>query len=369
MTVGGSRGTVTCDTDARTPTTLVVIGGGVAGCAAAVAAAATGATVVLCESTGHLGGVAARGEHRTLCGLAAIDATTPELLEAELTGAWLPYIATGAPYAQGRVWLWPTAAERLQAGLRARLDAAGVHLRLHTAVTGVHVVAGSIAALRIGDETIAAQVVIDASGAGAVAALIGAATVPPSQWPAWRGVLHLPTLGSGKAERVRALATAQHALGTAAALALTPLAAGDWQLSLDVPPGTPAALAAAAGERIADALGGTLVAGAIAVAHRDDGRPAAQLGLDELFASHDRGLCWAAWPREEHGSDGITWTWPPADRHGVPERAAHLIDGPANLWLAGRGLAVSAAAASALRVTGTALAIGAAVGLRATLDR
>ena len=53
---------------------VVVIGGGIAGCAAAVAAARSGAQVQLLEAAHHLGGVAVRGEHRTLCGLAAIDA-------------------------------------------------------------------------------------------------------------------------------------------------------------------------------------------------------------------------------------------------------------------------------------------------------
>jgi hypothetical protein len=40
----------------------------------------------------------------------------------------------------------------------------------------------------------------------------------------------------------------------------------------------------------------------------------------------------------------------------------HLPDGPENLWLIGKGMAVEPAASAALRVTGTCLALGAAVG-------
>jgi hypothetical protein len=113
---------------------------------------------------------------------------------------------------------------------------------------------------------------------------------------------------------------------------------------------------------VADALGGELLACACRLAHRDRGRPAARFGLAELFAERERGLCWAAWPREEHLPDGIAWMWPPADRHGVPEAATRPLGGPANLWCVGKGMPVSAEAAAALRVTGTCLALGAAVG-------
>ena len=117
--------------------------------------------------------------------------------------------------------------------------------------------------------------------------------------------------------------------------------------------------------RVAEALGGSLIACAWQVADRDGGRPASALGLDELFATGERGLCWAAWPREEHGPTGVAWTWPPRDRHGVPECVARPAGWPANVWCVGRGVAVTAEAASALRVTGTCLALGTAVGARA----
>ncbi|HYE06844.1 MAG TPA: FAD-dependent oxidoreductase [Planctomycetota bacterium] len=339
---------------------MLVVGGGVAGCAAAVGAARAGATVTLVEATRHLGGVAAQGEHRTLCGLAAIDAARPELIEPELTAAWTARLATGAPYRAGRVWLWPTDADALQAGLAAGLREHAIAMRFAATLDAVEI-AERVVAVRIAGERVAVDAVIDASGRAAVAALAGCAVEDARQWGAHRSVLRL-ALGAGKAERVRALATARAALGGDAAIALTPLAPERWQLSLDQPPGAHAAVAAAQAQRVALALGGELVACARVVGERDQGRPPARLGLAELFASRDRGLCWAAWPREEHRADGVAWTWPAADRHGVPEIVARPLGAPAGLWLAGKALAVDVAAAAALRVTGTALAMGGAIG-------
>src|SRR5580658_10391362 len=76
---------------------VVVIGAGISGCAAAGALAGLGAEVLVLEAGRHLGGVAVAGEHRTLCGLAPIDAPTAELLEPGLVAAWLPYLADGGP--------------------------------------------------------------------------------------------------------------------------------------------------------------------------------------------------------------------------------------------------------------------------------
>lgn len=349
---------------------VAVIGGGVAGCAAAVAAAEAGASTILVEATCMLGGVAVQGEHRTLCGLAPIDAPVPELLEPSLTSTWIQLLGTGRPFRQGRVWLWPTDAATLQAGLRRRVSASGVDLR-----PGIRVVAAEASSngmrLRLGDgSAIDAAVVIDASGSGSMSRLLSLPWGGPSQWPAHRSLLHLPSLGSGIAARITAMRGAQAATGGDAALALVPVdvAAGRWQLSLDVAPGTTVAQAAVLGERIAQALGGVVLSVATAIAQRDGGRPLATLDEPELFATRERGLCWAAWPREAHGADGVTWSWPTADRHGVPENAARIPGAGERVWCVGKGSAVTAAAAAALRVTGTCLAMGAAVGQRAALS-
>jgi FAD dependent oxidoreductase len=349
---------------------VVVIGAGVAGCAAAVAAAEAGAPTILLEATRMVGGVAVQGEHRTLCGLAPIDAAAPELLEPTLTSAWLPLVSTGPGYRQGRVWLWPTTAATLQRGLLQRVVAARVDLRLDARVLGAEESAAGIRLHLRDGSLIDAAAVIDASGAALVAGLLELPCAAPVQWPAHRSLLHLPGLAGGTAARIAALRQAQAASAGDAAIALVPvdLAAGSWQLSLDVAPGSTVAQAAVLAERIAQALGGTLVSMACALAKRDDGRPLATLDEAELFATRERGLCWAAWPREAHGADGITWSWPTTDRHGVPERAARIPGASVRVWCVGKGSAVSADAATALRVTGTCLAMGAAVGQRAALS-
>jgi 2-polyprenyl-6-methoxyphenol hydroxylase-like FAD-dependent oxidoreductase len=349
---------------------VVVIGGGVAGCAAAVAAAKSGVPTILIEATRQLGGVAVQGEHRTLCGLAPIDAAAPDLLEPDLTGEWIPFIATGTAIRHGRVWLWPTTAPAMQAGLRRRLADVGVACRMGIVVVAAEVLDG-VSRLHLSDGRVAeAAAVVDASGGPTLARLLGLPCTGPTQWPAHRSRLHLPGLGTGTAARVAAVRRAQAASGGDAALALVPLdpTAHLWQLSLDVLPGSALSAAAATAERIATALGGSVIDQAVAIAERDHGRPIAALGLDGLFSERERGLCWAAWPREEHGPAGITWTWPVHDRHGVPERAVRIPGTPAGIWCVGKGTAVTAEAAAALRVTGTCLALGTAVGRRAALS-
>jgi hypothetical protein len=214
-----------------------------------------------------------------------------------------------------------------------------------------------------------AGAVIDASGAAVLARLFGLPCATPQQWPAHRSLLHLPGLTSGTAARITALRQAQAASGGAAAIALVPvdLASATWQLSLDVVPTSTVSQAATLAECIAQALGGAVITMACSLAHRDDGRPLASLDEEELFATRERGLCWAAWPREAHGADGITWSWPLADRHGIPELAARIPGASKRCWCVGKGAAVTATAAAALRVTGTCLAMGAAVGQRAAL--
>jgi glycine/D-amino acid oxidase-like deaminating enzyme len=342
---------------------VVVIGGGVSGCAAATAAAEAGASVTLIEARSHLGGAAARGEHRTLCGLGIIDASRPDLLEPELTASWLPLIATGKPFRQGRVWLWPTDSQSLQAGLRQRLERAGVQPQLGVSVTALESDENRVCVMRTDAGSIRFRNLIDASGRGAVCDLLGLARSESRQWSSHRSVLRFSNGDvNERAQRLRLLAAAQQASGGAATIALTPMADRLWQLSLDVAIGTSVAAAAASAERIALAVGGELVACGCAIADRDEGRPQAQLTCAELFATAERGLCWAAWPREQHGPNGTDWTWPPRDRHGIDVRAVRLADGPENCWFIGKAMPVDAEAAAALRVTGTCLALGAALG-------
>jgi hypothetical protein len=100
------------------------------------------------------------------------------------------------------------------------------------------------------------------------------------------------------------------------------------------------------------------------VAERDSGRPPGVMTIDDLFSQRERGLCWAAWPAEDHRLDGVIWTWPRSDRYGLSEAITTIDGGPANLWCVGRGLPVSPRAASARRVIGTCLTLGSVMGER-----
>ena len=345
---------------------ILVIGGGVAGCAAAVALAQQGVPVVLYEASNAVGGVAARGEHRTICGLAPIDAVSPILMEPEFVCAWLPFVTTGPAYRHGRVWLWPTTALTLMTGLQQRLAHASVVIHYQTRVTAMATDKGQVISVTSTTHgTVPVRGVIDASGAGISARLLGLPIADATQWPAHRSILSLPNLGMNKAARVRALHLAQQAIRSDAALALSPVGEDRWQLSIDVPPTTTLAHAANLSDAIATALGGQVWTQAITIAVRDEGRPAAQLDVATLFAQTERGLCWASWPQEHHHAHGTTWLWPAQNRHGIPPSAVQLNHGPRNLWLIGKGMPVDDAAASALRVTGTCFALGAAVAAQA----
>ncbi len=341
-------------------TRVVVIGAGVAGCAAAVAAAHAGAEVFLVEASHHVGGVAAQGEHRTMCGLAPIDAAHPELLEPAVQ-PWLDEIATGEPWRQGRVWLWPTSAEALQRGCRQRLSAAGVHVCTGMQVDACDIIDDAVLTVASGKQRWNCDAWIDASGGSAVAQVLQATIRPAQAWGAWRAEIAI-ALEPGLAARRRVLAQIATALAVPVATALVPLAPGRWQFSLDVPLATSAAQAAQWVDLAMAAVGGRVLQGACHVARRDTGGWAGHVSAKELFATQERGWSWAAWPVEAHGADGVTWRWPEVARHGIPRLATTPTVGWKNGAVIGRGMPVAADAIAALRVIGTQLGLGTAVG-------
>lgn len=327
--------------------TVVVIGGGMAGVAAAVAARQGGRHVVLLERSRILGGEAVRDGHRTLCGLAPIDAAFPDLLEPELTGPWVPRLTTGAPFRRGRVWLWPTHPGQLLAGLTRGLADAGVEVHL-----GVEARLGAEGLVEMTTGNLHPRTVIDASGM----ALAQGRHRPPAQWGACRLELTAPIEDTPEGQR-RALRRLAHLTPWAA---LESLGSGRWQLSLDIPDPAPATTQDCAEAAVA-ALGGILETPVVTVASRDAGGYAG-ISMADLFDVDQRGLAWAAWPSEVHEATGVRWTWPPRDRHGMPLSLVKPADAPPWLWCCGRGLAAAPDAAGALRVTGTALALGSALG-------
>lgn len=163
---------------------LAVVGGGPAGVAAATVAAEGGLSVALVEKYGFCGGAAVAGMSGTICGmyLASDTSRVPEQVVFGFTERFRAELhARGGltdPQVYGKTWtvthdplVWREAADGL-------LEAAGVRLFLHTAVTGVLVDAGNthhgvVMESNAGRATIRARRTIDASGDAAVVARAG----------------------------------------------------------------------------------------------------------------------------------------------------------------------------------------------------
>ncbi|TVR42842.1 MAG: FAD-dependent oxidoreductase [Planctomycetota bacterium] len=348
---------------------IAVIGGGVAGCAVAWAAARRGAELRLYEASDALGGVARQGDHRSLCGLAAIDAAQPELLEPDLSAPWLAQVATGAPQRRGRVWLWPSHGQALAAGLDRLCAHAGVKIQLGSSLKslGRH---GQGYVLNLSDGSWLADDLVDASGGGEVAAMLDLAQRSAGQWGALRGTIALApdlvTAWCDPQQRPALLRRLYRALGKEGAqppaLSLEPADQGLWQLGVDAASWSEVALAK--WQVAAQALEARVVQGPQEFVSRDGGGHAGELSLDQLFAQEQRGLCWLAWPYEWHDAGGVRWRWPSRAFYGLPPTVLQPYADHPQFYAIGRGMAVSPAAAAALRVTGSAWHIGAALGQR-----
>jgi len=332
---------------------VIVIGAGVAGVAAAVAARKAGATVQVVEQSAQVGGVAVSGHHLTICGLSPIDATTPELIEPQATAWWIPRLTNGVPFRRGRVWLWPTTPDRLASGLRTALDELAIPL-----LTSCVPTIDADGNVRGADQCWQPRAVIDASGSAwwnATANTVRSAI----QCGAWRAELEL-TLANTPANRRAALRRIAH---LSPGIAFEPCADNRWQLSLDIIGDAHHASACMA--EAARLISATVISHTSAIAERDVGGYAG-IGLRELFSCTTRGLAWAAWPSEVHDANGVHWQWPAGDRHGCPPSLVKPLHAPDWLWCCGKGLAAAPEAAAALRVIGTGLALGNAVGTLVT---
>ena len=398
---------------ARTPDVLVV-GGGAAGLAAALAAARAGASTLLLERYGFLGGTLSAVTLGTLCGayLVAGDehATIVGGLYADLVAR---HTARGAALPPRR-WLKNVSIPYDPTALRHEADrmaqSGGVELLLHTLVVDARVQGGRVTAVIIenkaGRSAIVPRIVIDASGDGDVAARAGAAftvgedgaTQFASTMLRFGGVdvarfLELPR--AGRLERLERAAADGYALPrTSAGLQVHP---NDGVVHANVtrirqPDGSsydlldPWALTAAEieGRRQAYLYEEVLqryMPGFERARIVDMG---AHLGVREtrlvegdyrLTEADVRGcakpadtIACCAWPMEMHGADrGTVWDWlPEGDWFGIPYRAL-TVKGFDNLLVAGRNLSATHAAQSSARVAATCMAMGEAAGTAAAL--
>ena len=166
---------------------VAVIGGGPAGLAAALAAAASGATTVLVERDPALGGNATHALVHTICGLYLQDTDYPQLvhpgLPSRLADALVKSGGAGDPEVAGRVRYLPIRPPAFaELAANACTKAAGLTVELRTALVGAELSRGPRAASQLtlrtpsGQSELEARVVIDTSGEAAAAALGGADT-------------------------------------------------------------------------------------------------------------------------------------------------------------------------------------------------
>ena len=157
---------------------VVVIGGGAAGIAAAWAAAKSGAKTVLIESGPMVGGDMTSGLPFDGClsgrGEWIVGGFAREMFDAcEKRGGCI-----GAFPDRRALWMVAADPEAVKLAVVAMLDDAGVDLRLYTFAQGVEMDGERIAALlttsKSGPMRVRAQVYIDATGDGDIAAWAGA---------------------------------------------------------------------------------------------------------------------------------------------------------------------------------------------------
>jgi hypothetical protein len=395
---------------------VAVVGGGAAGVAAALAASSLGARTLLVEQAPALGGNATGAFVHTLCGLyLAADAGSPQPANPGFAMHFAQALraagGAGEPERAGRVWVLPTdppAIERLAAqlceasgALETRVGCSLLEARLAHAGAGASelVLADAHGPAR---REVAASVVVDASGDGVLGACGGAATETAGpeeiQLPSY--IVRLAGVPAGDREgfgRLRlatwvARAARQRALGEACEAVLLRPAPGsdDAHLTLNLP---------------RELVGGRLDPDA-----RQEVESRARKLVEEIVA-HLRATragyaeCRvAAWPRGLGVREGARLlgravvseaallagarcddevalsTWPvelwhdhrgavfrhPTGPYGIPLAALVSASHP-RLGMAGRCMSASHEALGALRVLGTALATGEAIGIAAAL--
>jgi hypothetical protein len=386
---------------------VVVVGGGSAGVAAALAAARAGARTALVERTDRLGGNAAHALVHTLCGLYRLDGE-PSWANGGIPRE-LAQALGGSPERAGRAWYLPMRPAAFSALLAERC-AAEPRLAL---MLGAELEAAALARdasaesqLRVrtsaGTREIGAALVIDASGDAAVAALGGAdfemSPAAELQCPSY--IFRLAGVAAGALEgfaRVQltsaiAGATRSGALPLAAESVVLRSCGGPDDVYVTLNVARPAhwqpldercvaelaAGAHAAAEAIAGFLRETRAGfGASRLAEhprrlgvRETRRA---LGLAVLTAedvlagrTRDDEVARSSWPIElwrDHRRASFTW---PAGPSSIPLGALISRTHP-RLGLAGRCLSSTQEANGALRVIGTALASGEAIGRAAAL--
>jgi hypothetical protein len=382
---------------------VAVVGGGSAGVAAALAAARAGARCALLERGERLGGNVAEALVHTVCGLYELASGSEPVFVQGGIARELAEALGGAPERAGRAWYLPMRPAAWSALLRARCEteAPRLSLRLGASCEGAQLAASerSESLLRVRERgalrELSARVVIDASGDAAVVAQAGAAfeLAPPSELQCASYVFRLAGVAAGALSgfaRVQCSA----AIAGAARHGALPLGAdsvvlrecsGDVYATLNLPRpprwdplddacvAEETARAHAAARAVATFLCETrpgFAASALAEHPRRIGLRETRRGVGREVVTEadvlagrrrDDEVALSSWPVElwrDHRRATFAW---PERASGVPLGALIARDHP-RLGLAGRCLSATHEAHGALRVIGTALATGDAIG-------
>jgi hypothetical protein len=397
---------------------VVVVGGGLAGVAGALAAAGRGARTLLVDESPRLGGNATGAFVHTFCGLyrnEPADAPLPANpgLAPRFAEALRAAGGAGEPERVGRVWVLPTDPPAIAAHAAELCEASpSLSTRLACRVVGARLARGArersaLSLTAAGDAArveLEAEVVVDASGDGALAELAGAAAERagegerqlPSYIARVAGVPSEDTAGYGRLRLAVAVAGAarrqQLPEGCQSVLLRPAGRCGEAYLTLNVPraqvaaagPDSPGARRALADwsrrgvEAIVAHLRETragyadcrVVAWPERLGVREGSRLLGRevLGAEALLAGRRRDdeVALSCWPIELwHDHRGARFRHPTGPC-GIPLGALVSRSHP-RLGMAGRCLSASHEALGALRVLGTALATGEAIGLAAAL--
>jgi hypothetical protein len=398
---------------------VAVVGGGCAGVAAALAAAAAGARTLLVERSEWLGGNAALAFVHTICGLylpaGAGDAVLAQHgFAARFAEGLAERGGAGAPERAGRVWYLPTDPPRLAAYARELAEGRpGLRLALRTELVAARVPAAAAEPFALtlrgpdGEQRALAALAVDASGDAALAALAGAEldeTEPAAlQRPSF--VVRLAGVDTRALEPFERLRISHALAGAARHGALAPecesvlvrpigapCASGEAFVQLNLPPlaGRPFApldpdyrdALHARARRDAEALVAHLRAtraafGAArvaawphAVGFRETRRVAGLLMVtrEDVLAGRRRDdeVALSSWPIELWRDHRRARFEHPAGPCSVP-LGALVSRSCTRLGTAGRCASATHEAMGALRVLGTALATGEAIGVAAAL--
>jgi hypothetical protein len=394
---------------------VAVVGGGSAGLAAAVASARVGARTLLVERHGFLGGMGTASLVHTICGLYLLRSEPGAVLAnpgfaAELAGRLLAAGAARPPVRIGRLDVLPhhptglaTVADTIVA------ETANLTLRLHTEVLAA-APSGRGWGVEIGcrgiREEIEARSLVDASGDGTCAALLGAeiertdreALQRPALICALGGIADEALDEPGRLRIAHAIASGVRAgeldRGALAATFRTSGRPGEVFVTIDLDrargvaydPLDPTCLTALEVEARALASGlveflrtrmavlsrAFVAAWPTRLGIRESRRVRGEYRLeaDDLStgASFPDAIARATWPMEMRERAGaMRLRFPESDRPAEIPLRALVVRGLAGVFVAGRCLSASHEAQASIRVMGTCLATGEAAGIAAAL--